>query len=336
MCARITAPHTDCTQTAASTRQKVTHCYELAQLAQELLLLRSCIQSIFAPALHAPTKPAAPHPRQPSLFGKNQIAPRCIPGHLGPCPDSLISCTLSCTPLAWLHALGSCLCSTRARVGAIVHDAGALLVDEAAHGCACLGWLLVLLHYRMGHLSTQPHACAHHYAGAAGTRAAASSCTTTVHLRRRPGRQHRRLVLQPLAAAAAAPQQPQPEQQQPARQVVAQAAMTVPSSPGHDHTADPGTHAVRGLTAVLGRDAALLPYLSQRFRWEPGDTPEPGEHTLATVRCFLTTAASLPPSASWPCPPTTHPQSMATYLKLARIHNMVPSMLLVVVGAWVS
>lgn len=45
--------------------------------------------------------------------------------------------------------------------------------------------------------------------------------------------------------------------------------MTVPSSPGHDHTADPGTHA-----------------------------------------------------------------SMATYLKLARIHNMVPSMLLVVVGAW--
>lgn len=29
-------------------------------------------------------------------------------------------------------------------------------------------------------------------------------------------------------------------------------------------------------------------------------------------------------------------QTLATYLKLARIHNMVPSMLLVVVGAWVS
>lgn len=29
-------------------------------------------------------------------------------------------------------------------------------------------------------------------------------------------------------------------------------------------------------------------------------------------------------------------QKVASYLKLARIHNMVPSMLLVVVGAWVS
>lgn len=29
-------------------------------------------------------------------------------------------------------------------------------------------------------------------------------------------------------------------------------------------------------------------------------------------------------------------QKLVSYLKLARIHNMVPSMLLVVVGAWVS
>jgi uncharacterized membrane protein YqgA involved in biofilm formation len=28
-------------------------------------------------------------------------------------------------------------------------------------------------------------------------------------------------------------------------------------------------------------------------------------------------------------------QKMSDYLKLARIHNMIPSMLLVVVGAWV-
>lgn len=32
----------------------------------------------------------------------------------------------------------------------------------------------------------------------------------------------------------------------------------------------------------------------------------------------------------------TVPQKMESYLKLARIHNMIPSMLLVVVGAWVS
>lgn len=36
------------------------------------------------------------------------------------------------------------------------------------------------------------------------------------------------------------------------------------------------------------------------------------------------------------CMPASVQGKVTSYLKLARIHNMVPSMLLVVVGAWVG